>query len=259
MHDENVIPVDEDLLDWMPPELVERARQTAEKDAGIATRKTKKSRADLTTPPEGKSRPFSLAALAGGALLLIPVTYLSATGAGGAQNLLEKGRLWLALWLVSQAATLCAYLLCLLPLREAKRRSALVLALGAGLAFALAASAANMLRGTGGNTAPSLQIAALVVSMLLAMAVSPNLWLILGVLRRRSTEKFSALMGGINLGIGALGLLAALAGGKADALTPITALSLVQGLCYLCMLISWPILDRAVLSEPEGANDGQPE
>jgi hypothetical protein len=260
MDDNNRTPPpepDDDLLDWMPPELVERARQTAERDAGAAPPRAKRRRADYTKPPGGRRPLFSLAALAGGALLLAVGTALSATGARGAQGLAEKGRPGFALWLAGQSATLCVYLFCLLPLGRRARRPALAAALGAGLALSLAASLAAMLRGGRGKGIELLSVA---FAALLTMAFSPNLWLILGMLRRRTTEKFSALMGSANLAVGLVGLIAALAGHKADRSTAFTALSLAQGLCYLALLASWPVLDRAVLPVQKGtADDGQPE
>jgi hypothetical protein len=260
MDDNNQVPApaqDDDLLGWMPPELVERARAYEERDAGAGQPKGKRERMSFTAPPGGRHRALSLAALAGGAMLLLLGTLLSATGARGAQALLEKGRLWFALWLAGQAATLCVYLLCLLPLGQKPRRPALAAALGAGLAFALAASVTTMAP-RGGDSLP-FRIISIFFALLLAMAFSPNSWLLLGLLRRRSSERFSALMGSVNLAISLFGLTAALAKGKTDASAPITALGLVQGLCYLCLVASWPILDRAVLSKPEGATDGQPE
>jgi len=261
MDDNNQTPAspepDDDLLSWMPPELVERARQYEERDAGTGQPKGKRRRVDYTAAPKGKHRALSLAALAGGGLLLILGTFLSATGSRGAQALPEKGRLWFALWLAGQAATLCIYLLCLLPMGQKLRRSALAAALGLGLAFALAASVTTM--APRDSDSLSYRIITILFALLLAMAFSPNSWLLLGILRRRSSEKFSVLMGSVNLAIGLLGLIATLAGGKTDASTPITALGIVQGLCYLCLIASWPILDRAVLSKPEGAIDGQPK
>ena len=259
MDDKDITPPpDDDLLNWMPPELVERARQYEERDAGIQQKPNgKRRRVDFTAPPEGKHRPLSLIALTIGALLLILGTTLSATGARGAQALLEKGRLGFVLWLAGQAATLCIYLVCLLPLRQKPRRPALAAALGLGLAFMLAASAITLPpRGSDGL---AYQIVTFFLALALAAAFSPNAWLLLGILRRRSSEKFSVLMGGFTFAFGLLSLISTLAGGRADASTPITALGVVQGLCYLTLIASWPVLDRSVLSKKGGANDGKPE
>ena len=249
---------DDDLLNWMPPELIERARRYEERDANTQPPKDKKKRIDYTKPPKGRHRTLSLAALAGGALLLVIGAILSLIGENGTQAMLEKGRLWLALWLAGQAGTLGVYLLCLLPLGKS-RRPALVFALGAGLVFGLAASVTVMLRGDRGEASPAFQIVTVIFSLLIAMAFHANTWLILGALRRKTTEKFSALMGGVNLAISLLGLITTLARGNADTAVLVTALGIVQGLCYLCLLVSWPVLDRCVLSKEEGETDGQLE
>ena len=248
---------DDDLLDWMPPELVERARKYEERDASTKQSKVKKKRVDYTVPPKAKRKRFSLGALAGGALLMAVSTALSATGAYGAQSVQEKGRVWLALWLAGQAFTLCVYLLFLLPMPKKPRRAALILTLGGGLAFGLAASMTNMMPVESESVSLPVQIITLIFALLLALAFSPNLWLMLGALRRKTTEKFSVLMGGINLAIGLLGLITTLAKGNTGMGTLVTALNIGQGLCFLCLVASWPVLDRAVLSK--GETDGQPE
>jgi len=248
---------DDDLLNWMPPELLERARRYEERDANTKQPKSKKKRVDYTVPPKGKRRGLSLGALAGGALVMAVSTALSSMGKYGARNAAEKGRLWLALWLTGQAFTLCVYLLFLLPLPKKPRRAALMLTLGAGLAFSLAASMTNMLPVESESVSLAFQLITILFALLLALAFSPNLWLMLGALRRKTTEKFSVLMGGVNLAISLLGLISALARGNAGVGTLVTALNLVQGLCFLCLLACWPVLDRAVLSK--GELDGQPE
>ena len=247
----------DDLLDWMPPELVERSRKYEERDANTKQPKIKKKRVSFTEPPRAKRRGFSLAALAGGALVMAVSTSLSAMGNHGAQALAEKGRVWLALWLAGQAFTLCVYLLFLLPMPKKPRRAALILTLGGGLAFGLAASMTNMMPVESESVSLAAQIITIFFALLLALAFSPNLWLMLGALRRKTTEKFSVLMGGVNLAVSLLGLVTTLARGDTGMGTLVTALNIGQGLCFLCLLATWPVLDRAVL--PKGEIDGQPE
>jgi len=246
---------DDDLLNWMPPELIERAREYAQRDANTNPIKGKKKRIDYAVPPKGNHWALSLATLAGGALLLVIGTFLQGTGSLALKALEDKGDLWFSLWLAGQAGTLCVYLLCLLPLDKKLRRAALVLALSVSLAFGLAASVTAMRPGEQNRVSPAVQIVTVIFSLLIALAFHSNTWLILGALRRKTTEKFAALMGGVNLAISFIGLLTGL--GEAGAL--ITALGIVQGLCFLCLLASWPVLNRAVLSKTEGETDGQPE
>ena len=244
---------DDDLLNWMPPELIERAREYAQRDANTNPIKGKKKRIDYAVPPKGNHWALSLATLAGGALLLVIGTFLQGTGSLALKALEDKGDLWFSLWLAGQAGTLCVYLLCLLPLDKKLRRAALVLALSVSLAFGLAASVTTMRPGDSESISPTAQLVVILFSLLIALAFHANTWLLLGVLRRKTTEKFSALMGGITLAISLLGLLAGLS--ETGAL--VTALGIAQGLCFLCLIATWPVLDRALL--PKGETDGQPE
>jgi len=257
MNDENLAPqeaqapADDDLLNWMPPELVERARYTAEKDA--KTFEPKKRRLNLVTPPAGKRKKLSLAALLCGVLLLAANTVLSATGANGQLAVMQKSRLWFALWMTGQAAMLCVYLLSLLPLSKEMRRPALLTVLGTVLIANSVSGIIVSLRQEGDFPLAFL-IGMIVFSSLLILAFSPELWLMLGVLRGKTTEKLSAMMGSVIL-------LISLIMAKRDAAAYLSALKFVQGLCYVTLLFSWPVLERPVLSKPtEGeASDGQPE
>jgi len=235
----------------MPPELVERARIQAECDAvSAAPGKSRRARAKqkpvrYAEPPRGRHRGRSLAAAVLGALLLAVSSLWLALGTQAPAN---RGPLWLALWGAGQAATLCVFLLCLFPLRKAPRRLALIASLGAGLLFGMAASVAAELRRES-DMSPAVQVTAMVIATLLALAFAPSLWLLLGALRRKTTEKFAALTAGVSFAVGLLSLLTTLAGGKAATADPpvcISALELVQSLCFLYLIGSWPVLECPV-------------
>jgi len=252
-------PQDDDLLNWTPPELTQRALYTAQKDAG--NYRGKKKKVDLSKPPAGKHRTLSLALLLSGAALLVLGTILAATGANGQQAVLEKGRLWYALWMSGQASTLCIFLLFLLPLDRDMRRPALFTVLGAGLAFFVPATIVTMLRQDGDMQAGALATGIIFI-VLVSLACSPSLWLLLGMARRRSGEKAAAVAGCVMVFLNLMGLFGTLSGG-ANASPPayVLALEILQGGCYVALLFNWPVLERPVLSNPQegGMNDGQPE
>jgi len=267
----------------MPPELVERARVQAERDAQSAAPgkpgRSRRARAQqkpvrYVEPPRGEHRGRSLAAAVLGALLLSADSLWQALGTRAPAS---RGMLWLALWGIGQAAGLCVYLLCLfpmgnkthygnslpmenpeptgniLPTENKLRRLALIAALGVSLLFGMAASVAAELRKGPGNDSPAVWITALAVATLLVLAFSPSLWLLLGALRRKTTEKFAAFTAGVSLAVSLIGLILTLTGGKAATAQPpvyIAALNLAQSLCFLYLIATWPVLDRPVL-EPK--------
>ena len=244
-------PADDDLLGWMPPELTQRARYTAEKDAGIYPSK-KKKKMDFTKPPAGKHRALSLAMLIGGAVLLALSTTLAASGANGEQAVLEKGRIWYALWIIGQAASLCVYLLFLLPLSSDMRRPALFTIMGAGLLSSLGGGLTALL-GQRGDYALGFVIASIVFTLLLALAFTPSVWLLLGLARRRTSERAAAVMGCVNILIQLIGLIGKLTGSGTDSPPAyVTALDIVQCACFVTLLFNWPVLEQPVLKAPEG-------
>lgn len=261
MNEENTPQEQDDLLNWMPPELVERARITAEKDAKLYA--PKKRRTNFSTPPKGDKPRFSLAALLCGALLQVLLIALMAVGANAQEAVQRNGRLWLALWLVSQACILCVYLLYLLPLGRETRRPVLATMLAASLASSAAFGIAQ-LPSQKGDYPMWAVVASAAFMVLLEMALKPNLWLLIGLLRRKPTEKFSALMGWAAFALVTFGLITALAGKNTGPVSPphyVTVLTMLSHLCHLGLIHTWPVLDRAVLSkQTEGAStDGQSE
>lgn len=264
---EQTPPVEDDLLGWMPPELTQRARYTAEKDAGIYPSK-KKKKVDFNRPPAGKHRTLSLAMLIGGAVLLALSTTLAAAGANGEQAVLEKGRIWYALWIVGQAASMCVYLLFLLPLSRDMRRPALFTIMGAGLLCSLGGGLIAILSQRG-DYPLGFMIATTAFTLLLALAFTPSVWLLLGLARGKTSEKAAAVMGCVNVLVQLIGLIGKLTGSGTQ--TPpayVTALDVVQCVCYVILLFNWPVLERPVLlqeapaapDESEGdKNDEQPE
>ncbi|MCL2299968.1 MAG: hypothetical protein FWC27_07465 [Firmicutes bacterium] len=260
MDDENLVPQeaeaapDDDLLNWTPPELTQRALYTAQKDAG--NYQAKKKRLDLANPPEGKHKTLSLALLLGGVALLVLGTVLAAAGANGQQAVMEKGRLWYALWISGQAAKLCVFLLFLLPLEKDMRRPALFTLLGAGLVFEVASAILTTLHQQV-EAQRSVLVAGTVFLVLVCLACSPSLWLLLGLARRKTSERMAALAGCAFL------FLTVMTAGPPLYLA---ATGILQGACYIALLFTWPVLERPVLAAPpeetirEGDEpDGQPE
>ena len=244
MDDKNLTPqeqntTEDELLAWVPPELVERAHATAEKDAGRkpdGSGKMGRQRVNYAQPPAGSRRGLSLAALAGGILFLLSGTVFSAVSINSVQ---KTGPLAFALWMAGQVLSLCIYLLCLIPLGKKPRRALLMAAIGANLASGIAALMASSEHKAG----------SIALSIFFGLFLSPNTWLLVGLLRRRTAEKLAVLMGGIFLGISFLGLVGTLASGKAATPVHVTAINLAQGLCWLALLATWPVLDRAVLEK----------
>jgi len=267
MDDETQAPApaqDDDLLSWVPPELAQRAQYAAAKDAGVyqskrIMKKKKEKRADFKKPPAGSHRELSLAFLLGGATLLVLGTILVAAGANGQQAVLDKTRLGFGLELSGRAALLCVYLLFLLPLRRETRRPALFTMMGALLLFNGAASWVTTMRDS--------PVGFLVAGVLLTLLLTPETWLLLGLARRKTSEKLAAVMGcGILFIIEPTNLAVALATPeKAQDPVYIIAMRVIQGACYIALLFTWPVLDRPVLAgKPENidkgdTNDGQPE
>jgi len=246
MDDENLeqTPQDDDLLDWEPPELTQRALYAAQKDAGLFRPKPKKL--DFKSPPAGKHRTLSLVLLLCGALFLVLGTALAATGANGQQAVLEKGRLGYALWMSGQAAVLCTYLLYLLPLGRDTRRPVLLTVLAGGLLFSFGAALIAALPKNSGLP-PGGAIATLLVAVLL----TSNLWLLIGLLRRKTSERLAGVMGCATVFLGLLGLAGALLLPEtATAPAGVTALEVLQIGCYTALLFAWPVLDRPVLAVP---------
>ena len=264
MDNENIAPQEqnEDLLDWVPPELAERARIYEERDANTSKKKAKRMRGPAT-PPEGKFQRGSLVLLIAGMSLLALNWFLAAVGVNGQQAVMQKGRLWFALWMVSQACTLCVYLLFLLPLGREMRRPALITIMGAGLLSNVVANASVIVREEG-DYSLGLRLTMAAIMTAIALAVTPNVWLLSGLLRRKTAEKRAAALGLISIAISLVGLISTLAQGRAAAASPplyVNAIGIAQMLMYSFLLAGWPVLDRAVLTpKPEGEmEDEQPE
>jgi len=129
--------------------------------------------------------------------------------------------------------------------------------MGAGLAFSFTAGLLELLKQ---DNALSLgaSIAMTAVLMLVALLFTPSVWLLLGLARRKTSEKMAGLMGCVNLFVILMVLLPRLAGVGTPTSTPIyvTALDLVQGVCYVALLFKWPLLDRPVLETPDPTSTG---
>jgi len=279
MDDETLAPQeapDDDLLNWVPPELEQRAILTAEKDAGIyrskkIQRKRKEKRLDFGKPPAGRNSKLALAFLLGAALFLALGTILAATGANGQQAMQDKTQLGFALWMSGKAAVLCVLLLFFLPLDKAIRRPVMLTMILASLIFNAAGELPGAMQtaaaGATGEVPTEALVAIAVVGTLLGLVFFPDAWLLLGLARRRSSEKLAAVLGCVPVLVCLLTVITDLI--KPEAAKRPVYLTAMEGLqlgCYVALLFSWPVLDRPVSTNPPAINisegeetDGQPE
>lgn len=254
---------DDELMDWVPPELVERARLTAEREEKAAQMPSGPPKAkSFARAPKGKNKTLALAMLAGAILFLLVGTILAGTGNNAQISVANKGRVWLVLWLTSQALVLCMYLLFLLPLKRDMRRPSLITIMGAYLVFTAVSGGITLMKQDDGGSTLGVRIAAMVVATLIVLLLTPAFWLFRGALRRRSAEKAAALMCFINVFVTFFSLISTLTkGAAATAATPVyvSALEVAQGICFFILLTQWPVLDRPVLGPDEqiGAEENE--
>ena len=271
--DENNVPTEQD--DWMPPELVERARLAAERDAGsLEKREAKRAKEEkrrqrgigLRYPPAGRHRGLSAAFGVLSLLALLAGALLSFVGPFAAAELENEGPQGRLLGLLSLAALFALLLVMLLPVPKRAYRPALLALLGAALPLHLAQGMATALHRYPEGTAtmqaiPNAILGAAVVTLLSALP-----WLLLGAARRRNTEKLAALFLGIALSISLFGILAQLLPARPgqpapDPVRPVQQINVLQNLFFLLLIVTWPVLSRPVLSNlvPEKKNLGENE
>ncbi|MDR0531195.1 MAG: hypothetical protein LBG83_03925 [Oscillospiraceae bacterium] len=247
----------ETLSEWLPPELAERARVAAARDAQtaerIAAKKTKdrdkKNRKDREPPkpPEPRNPRFALAiTLLGLALYLAREVATALAAPGRAAGVA-------ALNYAAAACTALVYVKFLVGRRWHKPvlGALLALGLGCGVASALWSTALEPERS---------QRAIGYASAALALILSPMFWLLYGLLRRQSAERRAGLM---QLVVLIISLLSLLLGGAArlmnlaqqkpaaaePLITPERALNFFEGVALLFLLMNWPVLDRTILGE----------
>lgn len=255
--DENENGIPEDDV-WMPPELIERARQTALRDANTQekleakrVKKEKRGQRGLRTPPAGRHRILSAACAVLSLLLLAARAALRFWGPFAAAERARAGPVGLALGLLSAAAASALLLIILLPIYPRSYRIAMPVLLGSALLLSFAQAVTISMHTSSQSAAPPPAVNAF-GGALLATLLSPLPWLLLGALRRRNTEKFAALLLGIVLGItllmAGMQLLVRLVRPETPlTISPLTAVDAAQNLFFFLLLLSWPVVSRPIL------------
>ena len=281
MDDETLAPQeapDDDLLAWEPPELTQRAILAAEKDAGIyRSKKIQRKRKEklLDSPPAGRHGKLALVFLLGAALFLALGAILAATGANGQQAMQEKTQQGFALWMSGKAAVLCVLLLFFLPLDKAIRRPMMFTMMLASLIFNAAGELIGPIRNVTADAAAvvaegvtvGVHVASLIVFTLFLLAFYPEVWLLLGMVRRKSRERLAAVLSCVTVFTFLMMVISNLT--NPETITRpvyLTVIDVLQWSCYVALLFTWPVLDRPVSINPpaiitsEGEEpDGQPE
>jgi hypothetical protein len=240
----------------MPPELLERARVSAERDAKTqeklqARQDRYRGRGRLGAPPGGRHRAL---AAAWAVLSLLGL----AAGVAGSFATAELGRadpLGAALGLLRVAATAALLLVALSSLPPKKYRAALLALLAAGVLLTFAQSFVGTLRSPSEN-APLPPAANAIGGALFATLFSAQPWLLLGAARRRSTERLAALLLGISMGLFLFVILAQplirLANpGKELEVTPWDFVGMSHQLFLFLLLLSWPVVSRPLRGKAE--------
>jgi hypothetical protein len=237
-------PLEETLQDWQPPELLARQQQTAARDARSAERIAKKQRKRkgkgkvFGVPPAGKHKALALAALAVSGVGMALHAVLNLVGPFAAEALRNRGALGLALYVGALAvfAGLCVVFLLPLP----RRRMLLTAVLLLQLALNTAQGVCKLLHDapTTSASSPARGVMATFGATILLL-LSPSLWLLLGALRRKSTERFAGMaqMATLLLGLGGM-----------QAAPVLSAIALAQNAGMFLLLCTWPVLARPVLA-----------
>jgi hypothetical protein len=238
----------DDLLNWQPPELVARANDYAARDAAVAANvqekqaRSAKRQARKGQPPVGKHPRLSLGALC--VCVIFTVLDMAQTyvfRASYEEALKSRGLLGLALGTALAVVFIALMLVILLPLR--RRRAVLAIALGLWIFIAGAQCVVTMLHGNAGVSAARL-VAATAAGTLVILLLSPPLWLLIGCLRGKSTERLATAL------LLALAVVTVL---SQRAKPLVCALSLVQNLSYALLLFSWPVLTKPMLQMEDKA------
>jgi len=233
--------------DWLPPELVERAKITAERDAATAAKLAdgadKKQKRKPLGPPEARNPRFAFV-VSGICLLLFLAGSAAAYQTDAAGSLLAQILSW-----VSAAFSVLIYLKFMLPVLKKHHKLILGILIAVKVLCSSAAAIITSLAETDRT-----KMASGLVAAALALAISPMFWLLYGIVRRQSSEKRAALIQLASSAILLLSLLiAAIAWlvnrlkGKpfsSDLFTLSRLFNLLHGVGIVFLLMSWPVLDR---------------
>ena len=236
--DENQSPrEEEDLLEWMPPELVERARTAAERDAHSAERRTSRQKKDK------RGRAAALAVICSG--LQLAAIFFALFGRRTEEI---KGALSLTAHLLLAVLMLLVYLVFLLPWPQDERRKALAALTLLCCAVFFVRGAAVMRRGS------AAEIVASCLGMLILVVLSPVPWLMLGALRRKHM-RVAAVMAFLAVALAlfvnaAKAANAQMTGEPApDKAAAYTLLGYLQNLLLGVLLLVWPVVEQPILTK----------
>lgn len=222
---------EEDISGWIPPELIARAKIAAERDAATAERlarpkqkKPRRKREGLGAP-EPRNPRFAFV-MAGGAAAFLLAGRAAGFLMGSARGFGRGGVALIAVDWTSCLFTLLIYLKFMLPMKSHRA------VLGVLLACKLASDAvfAAMSASPSEPRAP--------IFVLAAFMSSPLIFLLYGLLRRRSTEKAAGLL---QLLIVATVLPIALFKNFSFQ----NVMKFLQAGCMVFLLVNWPVLSQA--------------
>ena len=233
--------------DWIPPELAERAKITAERDAAtaekLANSAEKKKKRKPLGPPETRNPRFAF--IVSGICLLFflagyAATYLTEPPVGSPRKILS--------W-IGAVFSVLIYLKFMLPVLKQHHK----LILGILLAGKLICNSATAVIDALAEADAANQASGL-VSVVFLLLVSPMFWLLYGILRRQSSEKRAAIIQFVVFIILFLILLVTaiiwlvnrLQGKPYDneLLRLPRLFSMLQGAGLALLLMNWPVLDR---------------
>jgi len=236
-----------DDQDWLPPELVERAKITAERDAATAEKLAndaeKKQKRKSLGPPEARNPRFAFL-ISGVCLLLFLAGFIESYLTKPPASLLENILNW-----VATGFSVLIYLKFMLPVFKKHHK----LILGILIAVKVLCSSASTVIAALAETDPTKKSSSLFAAGL-ALLISPMFWLLYGIIRRQSSEKRAAL---IQLAVSAVLLILLLIGAIAwfinrikgnpfnsDMFTLSRLFNLLHRTGMVLLLMNWPVLDR---------------
>lgn len=226
--------------DWVPPELLERARTAAERDAQSLQRREsgemtgKGKRQQMIKPRREFPRTAAGAMIACMALPVLDWLF-KLLGVGGAA--LSKSRAELVFAAAVAVVTLLACLVMLLPMPKLRHRIWLapVLGLNLGLNYVLGLLQNSVMENA----------AARALSVAGAMLFLPVIWIFIGVVTRKRTERFAALSAALAAVICVAGAFSE----QGEGFSVSTALTALHYLSLGVALWCSPVTHKAILQK----------
>jgi len=239
--------------DWLPPELVERAKITAERDAATAAKlaegSQKKKKRKPLGPPEARNPRFAF--IVSGLCLLLFL-------AGSVASYLREAPAGLPVQILNWISTGCSvliYLKFMLPVLKKHHKLILGIPLAVKLLCGIA-SAVIVALAESDRTKMTSGLAAAVLRPL----INPMFWLLYGIVRRQSSEKRAGLVQlaasavlFVSLLIVAIDWLVSHLKGtpfsNGDLFTLSRLFNLLHGTGMVLLLMNWPVLERSASFE----------